>query len=382
MKTVSVFDFGAFGDGIHDDRSAIQSALDSGAENILIPQGIYNVSDTLKIRSNTTVTADRNAKIVMKSETRRKRGDFLLSNSDVVNGNINIRITGGIWDGNNTAPENAKPDLMDKGGYSGTVLNFVNVNGLTLENMTVANSVTYYVRIGRVHDFKIDGIDFISDSFGANQDGIHVSGDVKHGTIRNIRALSLGQTNDDMIALNADDSVERVENLDLIRDAIEDIEIENIFTESCHTIIRMLSVTAPIRNIRFKNIYGGFRCYAVNADAARYCRTPLFMDADHSCGVGAIENVTFEDFTCFHSKNLPEGFGGTASSQQPTIVLESNAKNLRFTNFKYLKEENDSMALLTRNIVNTKILADEAEYEIKEKSDRIVIDNFQNLKVN
>lgn len=382
MKTVSVFDFGAFGDGIHDDRSAIQSALDSGAENILIPQGIYNVSDTLKIRSNTTVTADRNAKIVMKSETRRKRGDFLLSNSDVVNGNINIRITGGIWDGNNTAPENAKPDLMDKSGYSGTVLNFVNVNGLTLENMTVANSVTYYIRIGRVHNFKIDGIDFISDSFGANQDGIHVSGDVKHGTIRNIRALSLGQTNDDMIALNADDSVERVENLDLIRDAIEDIEIENIFTESCHTIIRMLSVTAPIRNIRFRNIYGGFRCYAVNADAARYCRTPLFMDADHPCGVGAIENVTFEDFTCFHSKNLPEGFGGTASSQQPTIVLESNAKNLRFTNFKYLKEENDSMALLTRNIVNTKILADEAEYEIKEKSDRIVIDNFQNLKVN
>jgi len=379
---VSVFDFGAFGDGIHDDKTAIQSALDSGAEEILIPQGIYNISDTLKIHSNTYISADRNAKIVMKSETRRKRGDFLLSNADADTGNVNICIRGGIWDGNNQAPENAKPDLMDKTGYSGAVLNFVNLKGLRLENMVIANSVTYYVRMSRVHDFTIEGIDFVSDSFGVNQDGIHVGGDVKHGKISNIRALSFGQTNDDMIALNADDSIERVENLDLARDIIEDIEIENIFTESCHTIIRMLSVTAPIRNIRIKNVYGGFRCYAVNADAARYCRTPLFGDVDHPMGVGLIENVSFENFTCFHSENLPEGFGGTASSQQPAIVLESNAKNLKFTNFKYLKGENDSMALLARNIVDTRILADEAEYEIKEKSDRIVIDNFQNLKVN
>ena len=382
MKTVSIFDFGALGNGLHDDRTAIQSALDSGADEILIPQGIYNVSDTLRVHSNTVIIADKNAKIVMKSSTRRKRGDFLLSNADVDAGNVNICIRGGIWDGDNQAPENAKPDLMDKNGYSGAVLNFVNLHGLRLENMVISNSVTYYVRMSKVHDFTIDGIDFVSDHFGANQDGIHVGGGVKHGTIRNVRALSFGQTNDDMIALNADDSIERVENLDLVRDAIEDLEIENIFTESCHTIIRMLSVTAPIRNVRIKNVYGGFRCYAVNADAARYCRTPLFCDADHPTGVGLIENVSFESFTCFHSKKLPEGFGGTASSQQPAIVLESNAKNLRFTNFKYLKEENDSMALLTRNIVDTKILADESEYEIKEKSDRIVIDNFQNLKVN
>ena len=136
----------------------------------------------------------------------------------------------------------------------------------------MTNSVTYYVRMCRVHHFSIENIDFVSDTFGVNQDGLHIGGDVRHGTVRNIRALSYGQTNDDMIALNADDSIERVENFDLCRDTIEDISFENIFTECCHTIIRMLSVTAEIKNIRFKNIFGGFRCNAINADAARYSR--------------------------------------------------------------------------------------------------------------
>ncbi|MBQ7377329.1 MAG: hypothetical protein IJW71_03290 [Clostridia bacterium] len=41
--SVSVKDFGAYGDGVHDDRATIQAALDSGAVEITIPQGIYPV---------------------------------------------------------------------------------------------------------------------------------------------------------------------------------------------------------------------------------------------------------------------------------------------------------------------------------------------------
>ena len=95
MKTVSVIEFGAYGDGMHDDFSAFQAAFDCGADEILIPQGIYCISDTLKIRSNTTVIADHGAKIAMKSASRRKRGDFLLSNANVDAGNVNICIRGG-----------------------------------------------------------------------------------------------------------------------------------------------------------------------------------------------------------------------------------------------------------------------------------------------
>ncbi len=380
----SVLDFGALGNGIHDDYGAFQTALNSGASIITIPQGIYPISQTLKVNSNTTIIADRNAKIIMKSSCRRKRNEFLVSNSDTANGNENIKITGGIWDGNNTAAENEKPDIFDKDGYSGTMLNFVNVEHLELSNMVLSNSVTYYVRICKVHHFAIENIDFISDNFGVNQDGLHFGGDVKHGTVKNIRALSFGQTNDDMVALNADDSIERVENLDLCRDTIEDISFENIFTENCHTIIRMLSITAEIKNIRFKNIYGGFRCNAINADAARYCRTPLFNDSEHPNGVGKISDIYFENFTCFPVLELPADFGGTAAVPSVALLLESNMDNFNVSDFKYLCSPEDSArcpAVKASNLTGERVCADNDEYLLAAKDDVLVLDNFKSLSI-
>lgn len=384
MKSVNIKEFGALGDGIADDYLAVQSALDSGAEEVIIPQGIYCISDTLKVRSNTRILADRTAKLVMKSDKRKKRGDFLLSNADVENGDRNIEIIGGIWDGNNTAVQNRKPDLFDENGYSGAVLNIVNVDGFALRDAVIANSVTFYVRMGKLHNFTIENIDFISDNFGENQDGLHFGGDVKHGTVKNIRALSFGQTNDDMIALNADDSIVRVENRDLTRDTIEDICFENIYCESCHTVIRMLSVTAAIKNIRFKNIYGGFRCYAVNADGARYCRTPLFNEDDHPAGIGKIEDIYFENFVCRPTACLPENWKGTTSNIGTAICLESLAHNFNILGFKLLPAANGACAtaLEARNLVDTVICADDTAYILSEKSDSAVISNAEDITIN
>ena len=74
---ISVVEFGAWGDGAHDDYTAFQAALDAGADTVTIPQGIYWISQTLKIGSNTTIIAARGAKMVMKSLSRRKRNDFV-----------------------------------------------------------------------------------------------------------------------------------------------------------------------------------------------------------------------------------------------------------------------------------------------------------------
>ena len=133
----SVLEYGAVGNGIQDDYSAIQAALDSGASEIIIPHGVYCVSKTLLVRSNTSIVADKTAKIVLKSVEKKKRGDFLISNADTLTGNENIKITGGIWDGNNILPEHKKADIFDQNGYSGALMNFINVNGLVLKDMVL-----------------------------------------------------------------------------------------------------------------------------------------------------------------------------------------------------------------------------------------------------
>lgn len=387
MLERSVLEFGAKGDGKTDDYAAFTAALASGADRILIPAGIYPISETLKVPSDTEIIAARDAKIVMAPKTKRRRGDFLLTNSDHENGNRNIRITGGIWDGNNQAPENAKPDIYDKNGYSGALLNFFRVTSITVTDAVLANSVTYYVRAAHITDFLFENIDFISDTFGINQDGLHFGGDVHRGSVRNIRALSFGQTNDDMIAFNADDCVERVENLDLPREGISDITVENVYCECCHTVIRLLSVTAPIRNIYIKNVYGGFRCHAINADGARYCRTPLIDDTVTLHATGNIENCIIENFTCrpVMPSELPTDFGGTSVTPTTAIIMETLANGFELRNFRYLADEETQKVcptLRARNLVGTVIAADGEKHTLREKSDVLRIENLRALTVN
>ena len=47
QESVSVKDFGAVGDGVTDDTTAIQAALDSGEKNILLPTGTYKTTSVL-----------------------------------------------------------------------------------------------------------------------------------------------------------------------------------------------------------------------------------------------------------------------------------------------------------------------------------------------
>ena len=379
---ISVRDFGAKGDGVSDDFHPFQAALFSGAEEIYVPMGEYHIFGTLRIPSSTSIIADRCARIVMRSTDRRRRGEFLLTNDDCDSENHDISIIGGIWDGRNSDPYHKKPDLFDKDGYSGAVLNFVGVKRLSLKDMVISNSTTYYIRMSRVTDFTIENIDFISDDFGNNQDGLHFGGGVRRGRVKNIRALSRGQTNDDMIALNADDSVERIENLDLERSGIEDISFENIYAENCYTIVRLLSVTAPIRNISFKNIHAGFRCYAVNADGARYCKTPLFKEEEYPMGIGKIENVLFENFLCYPITSLPDGFGGVSKDTGTAIALESRAKKLVFKNFSYVGGGEEIPAMIVENIPHAELVIDEKLYTVGGKEDKLVIKDFSEMSVN
>lgn len=250
---INIKGYGAIGNGITDDTLSVQKAFEQGGD-VYIPEGDYRITKTLLVKSDTTITAHEKARLFMCGDTPKKRNDFLISNSDTENGNCNIKITGGIWDGNNQGKYNVKADLFDANGYSGTVINFTNVKGLYLYDFTVANSVAYNIRMCKLKDFEIKNINFFSEKPASNQDGLHFGGEVHNGIIENIKAVSYGQTNDDLIALNADDCIGRVENLDMVCGDISDIKIKNVFAENCFTFLRMLSVNSSIYNIEIDNI--------------------------------------------------------------------------------------------------------------------------------
>lgn len=319
---INIKDFGSTGNGITDDTAYIQKAFDQGGE-IYIPEGDYRITKTLLVKSNTTINAQGKARLFMCGDTPKKRNDFLISNSDTENGNCNIKITGGIWDGNNQGKYNTKPDLFDKNGYSGAVMNFVNIEGLYLYDFTVANSVTYNIRMCKLNNFEIKNIKFFSEKLAFNQDGLHFGGEVHNGVIENINAVSDGQTNDDLIALNADDCIERVENYDLVCGDISDIKINNVYAENCFTFVRMLSVNSSIYNIEINNVNGGCRNYALNLDAGRFCRTPLFNNTDAQ--VGDVRNIKTSNWDIKWADNSPE---------KALIVIESRVDNFEIENFK------------------------------------------------
>lgn len=89
--------FGAVGDGVTDDRGAIQSALDAGGW-VYIPDGTYALtSGTLRAPARSRITLSPRATVL------RKQVAGLITNEDPslpggYNGNSHVLIEGGTWD--------------------------------------------------------------------------------------------------------------------------------------------------------------------------------------------------------------------------------------------------------------------------------------------
>jgi len=326
----SVKEFGALGDGITNDAVAFQKAFDSGLPVISIPFGKYLIGAPLKIGSDTTILAHKRAEIVLGDKVCTKRGEFLLTNQNHDTGDKNISIYGGIWNGNNL--QNPKcADLFDSNGYSGALLCFMNVKNLTLSGLTLLDPAAYFTRFCEIDGFLIENISLCAFNIRPNNDGIHLGGFCQNGIVRNITAVTPGTPNDDMIAINADDSLVRVENLDMKCGFIRNIYVDNLYAEKCHSFVRLLSIDSEISNISVNHVRGGFTVMAVNMDAARYCRTPLVdpSSARYVEGVGSIENVTINDMQVYCT---------SAGENTSYLRLESNMSNFKLTGFKRLWE--------------------------------------------
>ncbi|WP_147534578.1 glycosyl hydrolase family 28-related protein [Bacillus marasmi] len=105
ISSLNVRTYGAKGNGTNDDTMAIQEALDQVKKSnkiiqVYIPSGNYKLTKTLKIYRNTHLILEENSIFL-----RSHNNSFMINGDygdtyDGYNGNGNIVIEGGIWEGN------------------------------------------------------------------------------------------------------------------------------------------------------------------------------------------------------------------------------------------------------------------------------------------
>ena len=69
--------------------------------------------------------------------------------------------------------------------------------------------------------------------------------------------------------------------------------------------------------------------FALNLDAARYCRTPLFKEVDEPNGVGDVENVTIRNMRVYK----------TTDSKNSLIFVGTNWGRIKIENFEREREK-------------------------------------------
>lgn len=314
-------------------------------KSVILERGIYELDGTIYMPDDSSLVLRDGAILKAQDHAFDKAGCVsVITNSDKQNGNRNITISGGVFDGNNAFNHR---ENWKTGPCRGLLFDFINVDGLKLQNLTAKNSESYHFRLGFVCNFVIENVIFSDDLFTPCQDGIHVGGGCQNGVIRNIFAEK-GSTNDDLVAFNADDVNYYCQNIGM-RDAdISDMLVENVTAEDCWTALRLLSVNHRIENVTVDGFTAGIREMGINCDACRYATDPLFSDENYPSGVGHLKNITLKNFTLWH----------TTEKNRPLAVLETNAENFIIENLKRkteLDRHPKAVTIRTRNMCETKL---------------------------
>ena len=85
-----------------DKFDSIQNALNGGNVILNLPPGIFHVSKTLRVYSNTVIKATDRTVIRRWDNSMLNYTDCVIANADEYDvGNENIEIDGGIWNANN-----------------------------------------------------------------------------------------------------------------------------------------------------------------------------------------------------------------------------------------------------------------------------------------
>lgn len=139
-ESISPEMYGAIGDGLNDDTSAIQSAVDSGGKIVFSSGKTYKITDTIKLVGNTLI--DLNGATIV-GGTHHVFYNFVSSDTFTgYNGNGNITIRNGY--------------------ISGGCISFAHGENIRLENVVFTNcQQDHFLEIAGCKNYKIEGCAFI-----------------------------------------------------------------------------------------------------------------------------------------------------------------------------------------------------------------------------
>ncbi|WP_428386198.1 glycosyl hydrolase family 28-related protein [Mucisphaera sp.] len=330
--------------GLSNAAPDIQRALDTGG-HLYIGPGRYRIGQTLRISSNTSLTLDQNAHLQFADGAGVGVDSFLLTNAHHDQGDRNISIYGGIWDGNNKANPRTPGAVIDQGSYTGVTINFRNVQDLSIQNLTLCDAESYFVRASKIIGFYFGDIRFDTTKPRPNNDGIHLGGYCRDGSIERLRGLGLHAPNDDMVALNADDAIERIECQGIDVGPIESIKISDLNAPSCHSFVRLLSISHAIRDIMITKIRGGCAESVINMDGARGCLVPLFdpNDSRFIDGVGDCRDIHVDDIEVFKT---------SCENNRPLLNIQQRVSNLFINHFRRTESSDVNQHAATLELMN------------------------------
>jgi len=262
-----------YGNGIQDDTAAIQEMIDNAGSELRLPmpEVCYVISKPLELPSNFKLSLPRFAEIKL----AKNSNCFMLQNKAVTD-NVNkikdkfcyclnewsadapcknIEIEGGIWNFNNLeqSPNPIYTGIIEPENYTGFGFLFYNVKNFRLSSLTLKDPVNFAVTLDTVSYFTVDNIIFdfnYGNPLATNMDGIHLNGNCHFGSITNLK----GACYDDLVALNADEGS---------AGPITNITIDGIYSEDCHSAVRLLSANYPVKNIHITNVYGTYFQYCI-----------------------------------------------------------------------------------------------------------------------
>ena len=260
-----------YGDGEHDDTSAIQELLDAGPGHIQLPapKVRYQISRTLKIHSGQALELPAYAEIrLMPGSSCRMLTNALDNDSK---SDRDIALIGGIWNADNVNqamnPVHNPEHPYEGDGYArktyptyyrpqdfiGEAIQLQHIENLSVRGLTVRNPTTFGIMICYAKYFSVSDIFFdytTCNPLFINMDGVHLDGGCSYGEIRNLRGVCF----DDLVALNADD---------VAYGPLSHIHVDGIYSENCHSAVRLLSAESRVDDIEISNVHGTFYAYGI-----------------------------------------------------------------------------------------------------------------------